>query len=158
MRVPKIYLETTMFNYYFDKEREAHPYAVRLFEEIGEGKYHAYTSRYVLGELDSTPEPKRGQMLGLVNKYNITMLDYSQEAKRLATMYVTEGIIPAKYLTDGIHIAVATVNDLDMILSLNFRHIVRKKTIELTEYINLRAGYRKILIYSPLEVADYEQT
>jgi hypothetical protein len=66
-----------MFNYYFDKEREAHPYTVRLFEEIGEGKYHPYTSRYVLGELESAPGPKRELMLGLVEQYGIITLDES---------------------------------------------------------------------------------
>lgn len=157
MRIPKIYLETTMFNYYFDKEREAHPYTVRLFEEIQEGRYHPYTSQYVVGELKNAGEPKRGQMLGLLEQYDIVTLDYSQEARNLATLYVSEKIIPAKYLTDGIHIAVATVNDLDMILSLNFRHIVRKKTVEGTGLINLRAGYRPISIHAPQEVVDYEQ-
>ena len=36
----------------------------------------------------------------------------------------------------------ATVNDLDMILSLNFKHIA-KRTIELTELVNAREGYHK---------------
>jgi len=146
-----------MFNYYFDKEREAHPYTVRLFEEIAEGKYKPFTSEYVVGELEDSHEPKRGQMLRLVEQYGIITLDESQEAENLAMLYVSEKIIPAKYLTDGIHIAVATVNDLDMILSLNFRHIVRKKTVEGTGLINIRAGYRTISIHTPQEVADYEQ-
>ena len=146
-----------MFNYYFDKEREAHPYTVRLFEEIAEGKYRPFTSRYVLRELNNAPEPKRSLMLKLVDKYNITMLSVSLEAEELAARYVAEGIIPTKYLTDGIHIAVATVNDLDMILSQNFRHIVRQKTMDGTGAINMLVGYRQILIRSSQEVADYEQ-
>jgi len=157
MRIPRIYLETTMFNYYFDKEREAHPYTVRFFEEIAEGKYLPFTSQYVIGELKKAENPKKEQMLGLVEQYNVIMLNESQEAENLARLYVSEKIIPAKYLTDGIHIAVATVNDLDMILSLNFRHIVRKKTVEGTGFINIRAGYRTISIHTPQEVADYEQ-
>jgi predicted nucleic acid-binding protein len=44
MRKQKIYLETSIFNYYFDKEREAHPYTLKLFEEIKAGKYAPYTS------------------------------------------------------------------------------------------------------------------
>ena len=38
MRVPKIYLETTMFNYYLDTDRDAHADTVKLFEEIAAGK------------------------------------------------------------------------------------------------------------------------
>lgn len=158
MRTPKIYLETTMFNYYFDKERDAHPHTVRLFEEIREGGYKAYTSQYVIGELKNAEDPKKGRMLGLIEQYSVITLDYSQEARALASLYISEGIMPAKSLTDGLHIAIATVNDLDMILSLNFRHIVRKKTVECVGLINLREGYRIISIHSPQEVADYEQT
>jgi hypothetical protein len=43
MRKPKIYLETTIFNYYFDTERDAHIDTVKLFKEIKEDKYDAYT-------------------------------------------------------------------------------------------------------------------
>ncbi len=39
-------------------------------------------------------------------------------------IYVAEGIIPTKYHTDGVHIALAAVNDLDMIISMNFQHAV----------------------------------
>ena len=51
MRVPRIYLETTMFNYYFDEDRDAHADTVRLFEDIAAGKYAAFTSVYVIDEL-----------------------------------------------------------------------------------------------------------
>ena len=44
MRKPKIYLETTLFNFYVDQERDAHADTVRLFEDIAAGKYEAYTS------------------------------------------------------------------------------------------------------------------
>jgi hypothetical protein len=86
------------------------------------------------------------------------MLSASNEAERLAALHVSEGIIPAKCLMDGIRIAVTAVNDLDMILSLNFRHIARKKTLDCTGAINAPAGCRPISIHAPQEVADYEQT
>lgn len=156
MRTPKIYLETTMFNYYFDTERDAHLDTVKLFEEVKAGKYHAFTSVYVLRELRNAPTEKRDKMLALVDLYGITTLGLSPEAEELASVYIDEGIIPAKYSTDGVHIAVATVNDLDMIISLNFRHIVKQKTIELTELVNIKEGYHKVRIYTPMEVVDSE--
>jgi predicted nucleic acid-binding protein len=149
-------LETTIFNYYFDAERDAHPYTVRLFEEIAAGKYIAFTSAYVVRELMDAPEPKRGKMLALVEQYGVEIFGPSDEAEQLAQIYTGEGIILQRFLTDAIHIACATVHDLDMILSLNFKHIVRKKTIELTELVNVREGYRKVQIYTPMEVVDDE--
>jgi len=64
--------------------------------------------------------------------------------------------MPARSTTDARHIAIATVNDLDMILSLNFEHIVRKKTVLMTGSLNAQLGYRAVEIYSPMEVVDRE--
>lgn len=156
MRIPKIYLETTMFNYYFDTDREAHADTVTLFEEIKAGKYEAYTSLYVTDELVKADEPKRSKMLDLIKKYNITVLNYSDEAQDLTNIYINEGMIPVAYLYDGLHIAISTVNNLDFIFSLNFKHINRHKTKAMTGVINLREGYKQITIASPAEVIDYD--
>jgi len=157
MRTLTVYLETSIFNYYFELEREAHADTVRLFEEIRNGKYQAFTSTYAVNELLRAPDDKRDKMIALIDQYGITTLPVSEEANRLGALYVKEGIIPPSVLTDALHIAVATVNALDMILSLNFRHIVRKKTVELTALVNVKEGYRKVDIYAPMEVVSREE-
>ncbi|MDR1588994.1 MAG: hypothetical protein LBS51_02250, partial [Oscillospiraceae bacterium] len=92
-----------------------------------------------------------------INRYRMVFLEQSDEAERLAGIYVAEGVIPARYLTDGIHIAVASVSDLDFIVSFNFRHIVKRKTMTMTEGINIREGYRRIGIHSPTEVIESDE-
>ena len=154
MRKPRIYLETTMFNHHFDTEREAHVATVKLFKEIKAGKYDAYTSLYVTDELGDAGEPKRSNMLALIGEYEINVLDASDEAIYLADIYVKEGIIPARFSYDGLHIACATANDLDYIFSLNFKHINKLKTKTMTSNTNIREGYRPVIIVSPLEVVD----
>ena len=156
MRIQKIYIETTLFNFYVDDDRDAHADTVKLFEEITKGKYEAFTSDYVVDELKKAPTDKYTKMMSLLGKYNILVLRMSDEADRLADIYVTEGIIPPKYRTDGLHIAIATINDLDMIISMNFQHIVKRKTIKMTTHINTMNGYRAIEIYSPMEVVENE--
>ncbi|GHS95813.1 hypothetical protein AGMMS50276_12820 [Synergistales bacterium] len=47
----RLYLETTMFNYYFDVERDGHVDVVRLFESVRDGKHEAFTSDYTVLEL-----------------------------------------------------------------------------------------------------------
>ena len=89
MRVPKIYIETTMFNHYFDENREAHIDTVTIFEEIKTGKYEAYTSTYVTDELIKAGEPKRSKMLSLITDYDIIVLENSIEAEILADIYVS---------------------------------------------------------------------
>jgi hypothetical protein len=63
-------------------------------------------------------------------------------------------VIPAKYRTDGLHIATAAVYDMDIIVSLNFTHIVKRKTKLTTPGINALRGYRSVEIYNPMEVIN----
>ena len=156
MRAPKIYLETTLFNFYFDENRDAHAATVKLFNEIAAGKYEAFTSRYVIDELGNAPEAKRDRMLNLILEFDIPILEPNDEAAKMADIYVAEGIIPQKFRTDGLHIGIATVNDLDMIVSMNFQHIVKRKTKMLTGNTNVLNGYRAVEIYAPMEVVEDE--
>ena len=153
----KLYLETTMFNYFFDAERDGHADTVRLFEEIGKGKYEGYTSEYVTLELQKAGDPKRSDMLALIEKYGITLLDFEDEAIRLANLYVENKIIPSKYLLDGAHIGISSFHNLDCVLSFNFQHINKLKTKEMTALVNLREGYKGIIICTPMEVLENEE-
>ena len=153
MRIPKIYLETSVFNFYFaddapDKKKDT----IKLFEEIKTGLYKPYASAYVMQELLRADEPKQSLMVALISEYDMMFLEQSDAIRTLAGMYVAEGIIPAKHITDALHIATATANDLDIIVSYNFQHIVKRKTVMMTEVVNLREGYKRIGIFSPTEV------
>ena len=158
MRVPKIYLETSVFNFCFaddapDKKQDT----LKLFAEIEAGLYVPYTSAYVMQELIRADEPKQSQMVALIEKYDMRFLEQSDAIRTLAGLYVAEGIIPAKHLTDALHIAAATVNDLDVVVSYNFKHIVKRKTVTMTEVVNLREGYKRIGIFSPTEVIEDDE-
>ena len=155
MKKLKIYLETTIFNFVFaddapDKKQDT----LKLFEEIEQGKYILYTSDYALEEIRKADEIKKTKMTDLVEQYKITVLGPDENAEKLAEKYVSEKIIPEKYKTDGLHIAIATVNNLDVIVSFNLKHIVKYKTKIGTESINLREGYKSIKIFSPTEVIE----
>ena len=154
MEKPKIYLETTMFNFPFaDDAPQYQADTLRLFEEIKAGKFQPYTSEYVIRELDATTnEDKRTRMKKLIEDYGVIFLEQCDEAERLASVYIAEEAVKPSYPADALHIAAATVYKLDFIVSLNFQHILRRKTIELTELINYRMGYKKVGIYSPGEV------
>ena len=152
----KIYLETTMFNYYVDETKEDCLVTVALFDAIASGLFIGYTSAYTIGELESAAEPKRTRMLDLVKKYHITVLGASDKAEHLAGMYVQNGIIPEKKIIDAQHIAIATVNDIGLIFSYNFKHINKLKTKNMVPAINLNEGYRPVIITQPKEVIDYD--
>lgn len=51
----------------------------------------------------------------------------------------------------------ATVAEVDVLVSWNFRHIVRLDKIRLFNPVNVESGYKPLTIYSPREVTTYEQ-
>jgi predicted nucleic acid-binding protein len=158
MRKLKVYLETTLFNFYVDTSKGyAHESTVALFKEIAAGKYEAFTSDYAIDELEWAKKEKHDKMMRLLTEYNIKVLVPDVNASKLAGLYVAEGVIPQKYVTDGLHIAVATVYGLDMIISMNFQHIVKRKTLKMTSAINILSGYQAIEIYSPMEIIENEK-
>jgi hypothetical protein len=158
MRIPAIYLETTIFNFPFaDDAPQYRADTLRLFAEIKAGRFRPFTSEYVTLELEAATDSLREDRLRLIKEYEVEVIPTSNEARSLAVAYIEAGIIPPAYSTDGFHIAAATVKGLDFIVSLNFRHIVKRKTIEEAELINFREGYKKIGIYAPAEVIDYDE-
>ena len=156
MRKQKVYLETTVFNYYFDETRNAQPATVSFFKTIESGQFEGYTSIYTYNELDNAPEPLRTNMLGLIEKYQIIVLDTSKDVIQLAEKYIGNDIIPVKKRLDALHIAIASVYELDIILSFNFKHINKLKTKTLIPAINLLSGYKEIFIAQPEEIIDYD--
>ncbi|MFQ5835442.1 MAG: hypothetical protein ACE5HR_05940 [bacterium] len=72
----------------------------------------------------------------------------------LANKYIVEGVIPVKYGNDATHIAVASVNDLDVVVSWNFEHIVKHKTRIEVIGINTFMGYKAIDLCTPREVIE----
>ena len=158
MKKPAIYLETTIFNFPFaDDAPHYKADTLKLFAEIKVGKFNPYTSKYVLDELAKTKDTgKRSGMEALVTDYGIAILDPSDEIESLAQLYIDNGIIPRGYPDDALHIAAATFYGMDVIVSLNFQHIVKHKTILETEIVNLREGYKRIFIHTPAEVIDYD--
>jgi hypothetical protein len=60
------------------------------------------------------------------------------------------------FRNDMLHIALATVADVDVLVSWNFRNVVRLEKIRLFNTVNLERGYKPIEIYSPREVTTHD--
>jgi hypothetical protein len=80
-----------------------------------------------------------------------------KEVDALAKAYVEAGAVGPASLMDAMHVATATVAGADLVLSWNFRHIVRFDRIRLFNGVNVLQGYRPLDIRSPLEMGDDDQ-
>lgn len=144
----KVYLDTSVPNgYYDDKNLERQRVTKEFWPKLKE--YQVFISDVVIDEIKATGEEERKQgLLKLVGEF-VSLSSETIEIKTLAEEYVTRGIIPAKHIKDAIHIAVATVNSLDILVSWNFEHIVKLKTKREVNVINVLFGYKQIEIIDP---------
>ncbi|MDI6731555.1 MAG: PIN domain-containing protein [Candidatus Margulisbacteria bacterium] len=155
---PRIYLETTIFNYYFleDSGRKEDIIATkRLFEEIKLQNFEAYVSALTIAELERCPDPaKKTKMLSLIESYNLLRINFESPVlyEELAGKYILAGAIPESKRGDALHIAIATVAKMDILASWNCNHIVRFRTQELVRAINLSNNYTDLAINTPKEV------
>jgi len=85
------------------------------------------------------------------------VLKITEEIRSLAKLYIKEKVVTQKYYGDALHIACATVNQIDVLVSWNFTHIVNFNRILLYNSVNLKQGYRSIQIYSPREVLEQHE-
>jgi hypothetical protein len=66
----------------------------------------------------------------------------------LANEFIQFGAIPKSEAEDAWHIAIATVNQIESLVSWNFKHIVNINPIRKIHQINLRHGFQAIEIGS----------
>jgi hypothetical protein len=158
METSRIYLETTMFSFYYEIRQEPHYQKLKdqvrqIFDQIKAGKYEPFTSEYATDEIANERDPeKREKMAALITEYGVKLLEKNDEVKRLAALYIQEKAISSAWPSDAAHIAITVVNGLDFIVSLNFTHIARPWTIERVRRVNGRENYKGIGIYKPAEV------
>ena len=147
----RIYLDTSVVGGYFDDEFEE--WSKLLFKEIIKGKKKAIISDITLNELEDAPKHVRELLNEIPDKYKEYVL-LNDEARELSNHYIKEKIVTVKSLTDTRHIAVATINHADILVSWNFKHIVNYKLIRLYNSVNLKYGYPMLEIRTPRETLE----
>jgi hypothetical protein len=80
------------------------------------------------------------------------LIEEGAASLRLAEAYLKARLVPPPRRNDARHIALATVADLDAIVSWNFRDMVNIRKKKIVHSVNAKFGYRLIDIISPLEV------
>ncbi|MCB4792742.1 MAG: PIN domain-containing protein [Elusimicrobia bacterium] len=155
MKKLKLYLDTSVFNFALSDrtgDENAKTATEKLLQKIKQDIYDGYISELVMREVIRAPELKRTALINLINDLNLESLVIVKEIEMLAEKYIEEGLIPKKYQEDAIHIAIASINDLDVIVSWNFEHMVKLKTRKGVIAVNELMGYKAIEIITPQEV------
>jgi hypothetical protein len=158
MRKLKLYLDTSVISHLDapDTPDKMHDTLV-LWEDIKKGRYAAYVSNLTLAELERCPEPKRTMMLDKLLEIEYTGISQDENVSELSNLYISAGGLSPKSKDDATHIAIASVNDCDIILSWNFKHIVNIRAIEAVEKVNVRLHYKPIRILPPSMLVEKEE-
>jgi predicted nucleic acid-binding protein len=149
----RIYIDTSVFGGYFDEEFKEH--TIPLFDRIKAGEFIVLFSTVTQDELENAPE----KVKDLVKSLSADLTEFietSDESVDLATEYVTEKVVGQTSFADCLHIALATINRVDFLVSWNFKHIVNIERIRGYNSINIKNGYKQLEIRSPREFEKYE--
>jgi predicted nucleic acid-binding protein len=145
----KVYLDTSVISALFD-ERTPERMAMTKAAWDRFNDYEVYLSNVVIEELSSASQPLRNKMLEMVSRFGI--LPASDMASSLAGIYVNQGIFPAKYFDDALHVAIASTNQIGILLSWNFTHLVKIKTRRMVALVNTAENYIPVEIIAPPEL------
>jgi predicted nucleic acid-binding protein len=149
----RIYIDTSVVGGYFDSEfKEA---TVPLFERLEKNEITFVVSTLLDVELMNAPRKVR-ELLHRYSADKFERVELTDEAIELADKYVEEKVVGQTSLEDCRHIALATINKVDVLASWNFKHIVNLQRIKGYNSVNMKLGYSVIEIRSPKDLLNYE--
>lgn len=148
----RIYIDTSVVGGYYDEEfQEA---TKKLFERLENNEIIFVVSDLLDLELINAPQ----QVRELLEKYSadkFQRVELTEDVIHLADTYITEKVVGKTSTEDCRHIALATINKVDVLASWNFKHIVNLDRIKGYNSVNLRLGYSMIEIRSPKDLINY---
>jgi hypothetical protein len=152
INIKSVYIDTSVFGGYYDTE-----FAVatkQFFEKVFNEKIIIMISETVDTELKNAPDKVKA-FFESIPKEIIQKVNNTDEVKALANKYLKAKVLTEKYISDCEHIAAATINNADALVSWNFKHMVNPDRIKGYNAINLLENYKSIQIFSPTEVFNY---
>ncbi|NTW33627.1 MAG: type II toxin-antitoxin system VapC family toxin [Bacteroidetes bacterium] len=149
----RIYIDTSVIGGYFDEEFSES--TQKLFERLEKGEVVFVISDLLELELIEAPSRVR-ELLYNFSSEKFERVSLTEEIKLLADTYISTGVVGKTSLEDCRHIALATINKVDVLASWNFKHIVNLDRIKGYNSVNLRMGYPMIEIRSPKDLIHYD--
>lgn len=151
----RVYLETTFISYLTarpsrDLIQAARQELTREWWERRRDDFELYISQFVVDEAgggDSAAAEKRLQILN-----DLPQLAVTEAAILLGENLIREGAMPEKAATDGLHIAVATVHEMDVLLTWNCQHLANAEILGVVNRFIRSEGFEAPIICTPEEL------
>lgn len=152
-----IYLETTIVSYYTSKPSRdiivlAHQEITRQWWLKVIGRYNIFISEVVIEEASSgDPEAIKRRLEELKD---FPHLELNDKVEKMAQVYMERLEIPEKSLRDAAHLAVASVHNIDYLVTWNCTHLANGEVIKKLMKINESLGIHTPIICTPEELME----
>ena len=147
--IQRFYIDTSVIGGVFDYEFDEH--STILMEKVKLGQVKIVISNVTEREIMNARKEIRDFFTSLP-KESIEFIELSPDAISLAETYIKEKVVGNTHIDDCLHIALATINNVDILVSWNFKHIVNIYRIRGYNSVNLKLGYKTLEIRSPKEI------
>jgi len=155
------YIETTIPSYYAARNarsilQASRQLATREWWDGGCSGFDLVTSTETLNESgEGDPEMATARFALL---RGVRVLPVTDEAADLARMLVSAGLVPVIASPDAVHIALASVHQIDFLVTWNFKHIANPHIRERMRTKINDSGYRMPVMCSPEELLNDDES
>lgn len=147
--IQRFYFDTSVIGGIFDTEFEEH--STILIEKVKLRQIKIVISNVTEREIMKARKEIRDFYTSLPKEF-IEFIELTPDAIALAEAYIKEKVVGKTSIEDCLHIALATINHVDILVSWNFKHIVNIYRIRGYNSVNLKLGYQTLEIRSPKEI------
>ena len=148
----RVYLETTIASYL--TARPSRDLIIGAHQELTIEWWAQHRQRFEVFISDLVlQEAARGDQIAAAKRLaelsGIAVLETTEEARELARQFVDRGLIPQKAVEDAFHVAIATAQGMDFLLTWNCRHIANAEIIERLQSLCEDLGYEMPTLCTP---------
>jgi len=150
-----VYIETTIISYLTawlsrDLIRAAHQQITQEWWHRRRNDFDLFISEFVINEASAgDPLAAQNRLEALTG---LPLLDINADVESLANSLIAEKALPPKAVTDALHIAVASVHNINYLLSWNCKHIANAEMQSAIELVCEMKSYRCPIICTPEEL------
>lgn len=146
-----VYVETSIPSFYFETRTSALAVSWRQatrawWDSYREG-YEIVTSEVADREWALAPAAKSAAMIRLMEP--ITRLPLTEQTRTVAANYISNKLFPMSAAADALHVAVASVHEIDFLLTWNVRHLANANKRKHLAVLNTRMGVATPMITTP---------
>ncbi len=145
----RIYLDTSILSAINDPRESEKIHETKEFFKKTK-KECLCISTLVLTEANEISNLKRREEIFDITN-GLEVFEITDEVIKCSDFYIKHGLIPKTHVEAALHLACATVNNIKILASWNYKHIVKLKTRQLVNALNILQGYNNIEIISPIE-------